>query len=308
MTSAKILVVEDECIVAKDLQNRLNKFGYVVLTIASSGEEAINKAAETCPDLVLMDINLKGDMDGVEAAKQIHTRFNIPVIYLTAYADDNTLERAKVTEASGYLLKPFKERELYTNIEIALSKHRIEQERLVASSELRSALERESRLSRTDPATGVANRRLFVEFAKLEIETAHKYKHPLTVVYIDIDNFKIINDTCGHHTGDRVLQTVAETIKDSLRETDVVARLGGDEFAILLPKSEYEPAQIVIRRVQKRLLESMERQKLSTTFSIGAVTFTQPPSSVDEMLKQADSLMYLVKNNGKNQIEHRSAA
>lgn len=306
MPNATILVVEDERIVAKDLQNRLKKFGYAVLPVASSGEEAINRVTENCPDLVLMDINLKGDMDGVEAARQIHTRFNIPVIYLTAYADNNTLERAKLTEASGYLLKPFKERELYTNIEMALSKHRIEQERLVASSELRSALERESRLSRTDPATGVANRRLFIEFAKVELESAHKFSHPLTVVYIDIDNFKMINDTCGHHTGDQVLQTVAETIKNSLRETDVVARLGGDEFAMLLPKSEYEPAQIVIRRVQKRLLESMERQKLTTTFSIGAVTFIQPPTSVEEMIKQADCLMYLVKNNGKNKIEHRS--
>lgn len=122
MTSTKILIVEDEGIVAKDLQNRLKKFGYCVPAVAASGEQAINKAAELCPDLVLMDIRLKGDIDGIEAAQEIYTRFNIPVIYLTAYADDSTLERAKVTEPLGYLLKPFKERELYTTIEIALNK------------------------------------------------------------------------------------------------------------------------------------------------------------------------------------------
>ncbi|MEH2163837.1 MAG: response regulator [Nostoc sp.] len=128
MTSAKILVVEDEAIVAKDLQNRLIKFGYRVPVIASSAQEAINRAVEISPDLVLMDIKLKGLMDGIEAAQEIHKYLDIPVIYLTAYADDKTLERAKITEPFGYLLKPFKERELQTNIEIILNKHSLERQ------------------------------------------------------------------------------------------------------------------------------------------------------------------------------------
>ncbi|MFN6462999.1 MAG: response regulator [Nostoc sp. DedVER02] len=128
MTSAKILVVEDEAIVAKDLQNRLIKFGYTVPVIASSGQEAIDKAVEISPDLVLMDIKLKGLMDGIEAAEEIHKYLDIPVIYLTAYADDKTLERAKITEPFGYLLKPFKEKELHTNIEITLNKHGLERQ------------------------------------------------------------------------------------------------------------------------------------------------------------------------------------
>ncbi len=128
MTNAKILVVEDEAIVAKDLQYRLKKFGYTVPAIASSGEEAINIAIEISPDLVLMDIKLKGSMDGIEAAAEIYKRLDIPVIYLTAYADENTLERAKITEPFAYLLKPFKERELQTNIEITLTKHGLERQ------------------------------------------------------------------------------------------------------------------------------------------------------------------------------------
>ncbi|MBN4003773.1 ATP-binding protein [Nostoc sp. LPT] len=128
MTKAKILVVEDEAIVAKDLQYRLNKFGYTVPAIASSGEEAINIAREISPDLVLMDIKLKGSMDGIQAAEEIYKRLDIPVIYLTAYADENTLERAKITEPFAYLLKPFKERELQTNIEISLTKHSLEKQ------------------------------------------------------------------------------------------------------------------------------------------------------------------------------------
>ncbi|MEH2171719.1 GGDEF domain-containing response regulator [Nostoc sp.] len=126
MNPVNILVVEDEIIVAMDIQSRLRKFGYSVMGLADSGEEAIRKAADDSLDLVLMDIHLKGKMDGVEAAQIIHNLFKIPVIYLTANADDSTLNRAKVTEPFGYILKPFKEKELKFTIEITLSKHRTE--------------------------------------------------------------------------------------------------------------------------------------------------------------------------------------
>ncbi len=123
----RILVVEDEHIVAMDLMNRLRNLGYEVPDSASSGQEAIDKADRVRPDLVLMDIFLNGEMDGIQAAGQIRSRYNIPIIYLTAYADSNTLQRAKITEPFGYILKPFEERELLTTIEMALYKYRIEQ-------------------------------------------------------------------------------------------------------------------------------------------------------------------------------------
>lgn len=123
MTQARIMIVEDENIVALDVKIRLERLGYAVPAIASSGEEAIAKALETRPDLVLMDIRLRGEMDGVEAAAQIRTRFEIPIVYLTAFADEETLRRAKVTEPYGYVLKPFEERELHAIIEMALYRH-----------------------------------------------------------------------------------------------------------------------------------------------------------------------------------------
>jgi len=126
MTTSHILIVEDEGIIARDTKNRLKGFGYAVCALVSSGEEAIKKVEEMHPDLVLMDIRLKGKMDGIEAAEQIQNRFNIPVVYITAYADDNTLQRAKITEPFGYILKPFEDKELYTAIEIALYKHKME--------------------------------------------------------------------------------------------------------------------------------------------------------------------------------------
>lgn len=126
MTKARILIVEDESIVAEDVQDILKSSGYVVLGVATSGEEAVQKAALTHPDLVLMDVVLRGKLDGVVAAEQIRSRFNIPVVYLTAYSDDKTLERSKITEPYGYILKPFEERELHTTIEMALYKHKME--------------------------------------------------------------------------------------------------------------------------------------------------------------------------------------
>ncbi|MDF5738541.1 MULTISPECIES: GGDEF domain-containing response regulator [unclassified Nostoc] len=126
MSKVNILIVEDEFIVAMDIRNRLENFGYTVLGLVDSGEEAIEKAADDSLDLVLMDIILKGKMDGVEAAQIIHNLFNIPVIYLTVDDNEKTLERAKVTQPFGYIIKPFKEKELKFNIEITLSKHRME--------------------------------------------------------------------------------------------------------------------------------------------------------------------------------------
>ena len=128
MAKVAILVVEDEGIVARDLASRLEQLGYAVPGIAASGREAIRKALETLPNLVLMDVVLKGDMDGIETAGQIRESLNVPVIYLTAYSDEHTLQRAKITEPFGYILKPFDERELYTTIEMALYKHRTEEE------------------------------------------------------------------------------------------------------------------------------------------------------------------------------------
>ena len=123
---ASILVVEDEGVIALDIRATLAHLGYTVPGAVATGREAVAKVAELRPQLVLMDIHLRGDMDGVEAAREIRERFDVPVIYLTAYADPATLQRARVTEPFGYLLKPFEERELHVVIEMALHRHELE--------------------------------------------------------------------------------------------------------------------------------------------------------------------------------------
>ncbi len=126
MSKANILVVEDQFIVGEDLARSLRKLGFSVCSVATSGEEAIEQVTQFQPDLALMDIRLKGQMDGIEAAAHLKRHFNIPVIYLTAHSDDSTLQRASETEPLGYLLKPFEERQLYTTLEIALNRKRVE--------------------------------------------------------------------------------------------------------------------------------------------------------------------------------------
>ena len=126
MEKAKILVVEDQNIVALNIKNKLKNLGYSVPGTAATGEEAIRKAELMNADIVLMDIKLKGNMDGIEAASEIKKRIGIPVLYMTASIDDEILDRAKTTEPAGYISKPFKEQDLHSTIEIALHKHRAE--------------------------------------------------------------------------------------------------------------------------------------------------------------------------------------
>ena len=141
MSKINILVVEDESIVSKDIQNSLKKLGYNVIGAVATGEQAIAIAEEGSPDIILMDIMLKGEMGGIEAATRIKEDFNIPIIYLTAYADESTLNKAKITEPYAYILKPFKEIDLHTSIEMALFKHKKQLERLKERDLLYSVIE-----------------------------------------------------------------------------------------------------------------------------------------------------------------------
>ena len=172
-------------------------------------------------------------------------------------------------------------------------------------SMLRTSLLRERELARTDYVTSVANSRYFAEIAAQEIRRAGRYLHPFTVAYLDIDDFKQVNDTWGHSTGDALLIEVAATIRENIRSTDTVARLGGDEFALLLPETGYEASDVVVRKVRESMLDVMGNKGWPVTFSIGVVTFRTPPENVDSMIRTADGFMYEVKHAGKNSIMHR---
>jgi diguanylate cyclase (GGDEF)-like protein len=171
-------------------------------------------------------------------------------------------------------------------------------------SRLKDALIIEKELARKDGLTGAANRRSFFESAAVEIDRMHRYKHPFSLAYIDLDDFKGINDTMGHDTGDLVLRTVAGTIIKNIRSTDIFARLGGDEFVLLLSETGAEQAQAVIDKLHAALDDRMNRARWPVSFSIGVMTFIRSPSGVDELIKKADALMYAAKREGKNRVKY----
>lgn len=169
-------------------------------------------------------------------------------------------------------------------------------------AELRHALEEEHILANTDPLTGAMNRRSFNEITEKKMISSEIQNHPYTMVYIDIDNFKTVNDTLGHAVGDLVLKTVVDTIQAQIRSTDFLARIGGDEFAILLTDIDQEHTKPIVERVQSSLLEKMKADNWDITFSIGAMTVLTMPESVDKLISLTDALMYDVKDKGKNAI------
>jgi len=158
-------------------------------------------------------------------------------------------------------------------------------------------------LSRTDPITELVNSRYFFEIGNAEIQRSLRYKHPFTVVYIDVDNFKTVNDTFGHSAGDALLREIVKRVKSTIRNTDTMARLGGDEFAILLPETSGAGIKVAVGRIQNSLLGMKMSNGMPVTFSIGVITNNCRPCSFDGIIKAADSLMYEAKRSGKNTVK-----
>lgn len=166
-------------------------------------------------------------------------------------------------------------------------------------SRIRKELHHVRELSQRDFLTGAFNRRHFSEIAESELERLSRYGRPLSLAYIDLDNFKTVNDTLGHEVGDGLLKSVVKLFQETLRKPDVVARIGGDEFLILMPETGAEGVRPVIQRILERTRDSMAKQKLPVALSIGVVTCARP-SDLNELIRTADAQMYLSKQAGKD--------
>jgi diguanylate cyclase (GGDEF)-like protein/PAS domain S-box-containing protein len=422
MENAKILIVEDEGIVAMDIRTRLSSLGFTVVGHASSGEQAIALAEQHKPDLILMDIKIKGPLDGIETAEQIQSRQSVPIIFLTAFADEPTLQRAKVTGPSGYILKPFEERELAIAIEMGLYKHEMEknlresEERYMLAIQgandgiwdwnifqntiffsqrwkeiigyqnievgstfedwlekvhfedrdrlklafnhhfdgLSDHLECEVRMKHNDGSirwvltrglairdqsnrpyriagsitditdlkraqeqlvydayhdalTGIPNRALFIDRLEQALERQKRNRNnALAVLFLDLDNFKIVNDSLGHLMGDELLVQVANRLQRLVRSSDTVARLGGDEFVILL---ESVNGIVYARNIAERIEEVLKApilldgKEFITTASTGIVLIKDYHNQVSDVLRDADIAMYRAKSLGKARFE-----
>lgn len=167
---------------------------------------------------------------------------------------------------------------------------------------LKDLLEHERKLARTDPLTSVHNRRAFWSAAAREVARGRRQGTPFSLAYIDVDGFKSVNDSFGHHAGDELLRRIALALQKDLRELDMVARLGGDEFVLLLPGANEAAAGKVIQRLQKTLGKAAWRQSFDIDFSIGVLTVLESPDSVEQLVARADELMYQVKRSGRGLV------
>lgn len=240
MKPLTILVVEDEIITAIDIQSSLENLGYIVPSTASKGEEAIEKVETLQPDLVLMDIVLKGDIDGVEAAGIIRDRYQIPVIFLTAYSDDATLNRAGITEPFGYLLKPFDDRELHTTIQIAIKRHEAEKqirEQRDLAEELRQEAEK------------------LVELKSRYISmTSHEFRTPMTAIQMSAELLEHYSHKWSDEKKQKHLLRIQSSIKNMTQLLDDILTIGKGEAG----KLEFNPAPLDLLQFCKEIVEEQQ--------------------------------------------------
>ncbi|MFP4152241.1 MAG: EAL domain-containing protein [Alkalispirochaeta sp.] len=420
MAEERVLIVEDEKIIALDLQRRLEKFGYRVVHLASNADDAVSSALEYHPDIILMDIMLGGDRDGIDAAIEIKSHINTPIVFLTAYADENTVDRAKKAEPVGYVLKPFKERELQTTIDIALYKARVdikmqEQEQLFEAllnsmndgliafspdrsirflnpvaadvtgwnpdsvigrrvDEVFTLYDENSELTAAipyslleegkdfdfenvylttpqggrvniagsitptrsaeaidggfitfrnvtdikemseiieyqashDSLTGLMNREeFFTRLSQIAADTQHENRTH-SFLYLDLDQFKIVNDVCGHLAGDELLRQVSLDISSGLASDEhLTGRLGGDEFGILLVDTPLARgmtlANSLLRTINRKFI--WQKNAFHITASIGVVPVAGVNSDGYSILAAADDAAYLAKEAGGNNVK-----
>lgn len=173
-------------------------------------------------------------------------------------------------------------------------------------SVFKKELQLQKKLARQDFLTGTANPRHFYDIVQMEIHRARRHGRPCSMAYIDLDNFKAVNDRLGHQAGDNVLSVIAECLKANVRVTDTVARLGGDEFVLFFPETEHEGARRVLTKIRSCLTGAIEQNDWQVGFSIGVMTFLSMPSTVVEMIRLTDGLMYAVKQSGKNDTRFSS--
>ena len=282
MSQKKILIVEDESIIAEDISDSLISLGYRITGMVYSGEEAIEAAAKFRPDLVLMDVNLQGEIDGITAAAEIRSRFQIPVVYLTAYADENTLRRVNATKPFGYIVKPFEEKNLHTTIQLALHRHEY------------------------DSLTNLPNRSLLREQLNQVLEKQKELPAMIPVITLSVDRINRINSTLGHDIGDSVLCKVAQRLSNCRENINIVARLEAAEFAIVIqPVTEKQDAAKIAQNILDIVAQPMiiKGSELYLTASIGISLSPSDASDGDQLLKNAYTAMYNSQQQGGNNYQ-----
>lgn len=307
MAKATILLVEDNKGQANIIRDYLTKSGYEVLSV-EDGVSAFKAAKTSTVDLILLD-RILPDMDGSEVCRWLKldqkTR-DIPVIMLTVKSAMTDKVTGLEAGADDYLPKPFDEAELNARIYARLRAKIHQDELKMKNTQLEDMLTRVESLAIMDPLTGLVNRRRFESIMNNEFKRASRYQSSLSCMVIDIDHFKVVNDTFGHQTGDVVLKEVAAIIQNTLREVDTPARWGGEEFIVLSPNTSKENAMKAAERILKavagRAYSNINDHRI--TVSIGVAGIPSPDiDSQEKLIHAADLAMYEAKRKGRNRIE-----
>lgn len=304
--SPVILVADDEPVNLALIKRRLEWEEYRVET-AEDGGQAVESAKSLLPDLVILDVMMPV-LDGLQACrllKEDPTTRDIPVIFLSALDDTDTKVNGLALGANDYISKPFRVEELIARVAVAI---RLKRERDLlqeSAEELRRRAEAASEMSMTDALTGLLNRYGLQRALQRELSEARRYTRPLSCLLLDIDFFKLINDTHGHAAGDAALMQAARVLTESVRGSDVVCRYGGEEFLVLAPETDASGAHSLAEKIRlavsSRLFGDGERA-FALTLSAGVAELL-PGESGNDMIARADLALYQAKHRGRDRVE-----
>jgi diguanylate cyclase (GGDEF)-like protein len=308
---SKVLIVDDNLDTLFTLKQVIQGQTDCEIVTADSGQDCLAMAGVEDPDVILLDIQMP-DMDGFttcELLKADERTKHIPVIFLTAaYKDVGSKVLGLQIGADDYLTKPIDNRELMARLSVALRMRQSE-------DELRAQMVKLQEQATTDITTGIANRRCFEERLAAECQDAERHERTLSLLMIDIDHFKTVNDGYGHQMGDHVLKEIANVLRESVRGTDTVARYGGEEFAVILrePQKDGEDgaaaaAERIRRTIANTPLVTIGRnESLYVTVSIGIASYPEDAVFPAPLLEAADQALYYAKRSGRNQVASASS-
>ena len=296
-TDAHILIVDDDAAIRDSMHEFVEMSGYRS-SVATSAEEALKMLDGKSVDVVITDIMLPG-MDGLELTDRIKNNHDVDVIVMTGYSGDYSYEEAISKGASDFVFKPVRFEELLLRLRRVLKERRLTLERV-------HMLDKLKRLSITDGLTKLYNSRYFYNQIKAEIDRTSRYQRPLSLLLLDIDQFKEYNDSYGHLEGDKVLVRLGQVIKSCLRKMDSAYRYGGEEFTVILPETEGEEASTVAERIRasvtmEQFIPLKENGPISISISVGVTEFS-PGEEVATLVQRADKAMYLSKQNGRDRV------